>query len=96
MQTQAPDCRVTATAHPAVSVIVTGYGVAHLLGEALSSLQSQTLSNWECIVIDDGAPDDVAGAVAPSFAIRASASSPPPITAYRPPATGRFAKRGRR
>jgi hypothetical protein len=26
---------------------------------------AQTLPDWECVVIDDGAPDDVAGAVAP-------------------------------
>ncbi len=46
-------------------MIVPAYGVAHLLGEALTSLQRQTFADWECIVIDDGAPDDVAGAVAP-------------------------------
>lgn len=53
------------TASPRVAVIVPAYGVAHLLGEALTSLQAQTLTDWECLVIDDGAPDDVAGAVAP-------------------------------
>lgn len=51
-----------------VAVIVPAYGVAHLLGEALTSLQRQTFSDWECIVIDDGAPDDVAGAVEPFLA----------------------------
>jgi glycosyltransferase involved in cell wall biosynthesis len=50
---------------PRVAVIVPAYGVAHLLGEALASVQAQTFTHWECIVIDDGAPDDVAGAVAP-------------------------------
>jgi glycosyltransferase involved in cell wall biosynthesis len=50
---------------PQISVIVPAYGVAHLVGEALASLQAQTLSDWEAIVIDDGAPDDVAGAFAP-------------------------------
>lgn len=53
---------------PRVSVIVPAYGVAHLLGDALTSLQRQTFTAWECIVIDDGAPDDVAGAVAPFLA----------------------------
>lgn len=48
-----------------VAVIVPAYGVAHLLGEALESLLAQTFPHWEAIVIDDGAPDDVAGAVAP-------------------------------
>jgi len=51
-----------------VAVIVPAYGVAHLLGEALASLQAQTMADWECVVIDDGAPDDVAGAVAPFLA----------------------------
>lgn len=51
--------------HPRVAVIVPAYGVAHLVGEALRSLQRQTLEEWECVVIDDGAPDDVAAAVAP-------------------------------
>lgn len=50
---------------PRVAVIVPAYGVAHLLGEALDSLQAQTCPDWECVVVDDGAPDDVAGAVAP-------------------------------
>jgi len=53
---------------PAVSIIVTGYGVADMLGEALESMQAQTFTDWECLVIDDGAPDDVAGAVAPFLA----------------------------
>lgn len=52
-------------AAPRIAVIVPAYGVAHLLGEALDSLLAQELADWECIVIDDGAPDDVAGAVAP-------------------------------
>ena len=50
---------------PRVAVIVPAYGVAHLVAEALGSLHAQTLAEWECVVIDDGAPDDVAGAVAP-------------------------------
>ncbi|QPC98174.1 glycosyltransferase family A protein [Qipengyuania soli] len=51
-----------------VAVIVPAYGVAHLLHEALDSLLAQSLADWECVVIDDGAPDDVAGAVAPYLA----------------------------
>jgi glycosyltransferase involved in cell wall biosynthesis len=50
---------------PRVAAIVPAYGVAHLVGEALTSLQRQTFADWECVVIDDGAPDDVASAVAP-------------------------------
>ncbi len=51
-----------------VSVIVPAFRVAHLLPEALESLLAQHFTAWECIVIDDGAPDDVAGAVRPYLA----------------------------
>src|ERR1700761_4648418 len=50
---------------PAVSVLVPAWGVAHLVGESLASLQAQSFTDWEAVVVDDGAPDDVAGAVAP-------------------------------
>ena len=43
---------------PEVSVIVPCYNYGHLLSETLESLIMQTLSNWECIVIDDGSTDD--------------------------------------
>jgi glycosyltransferase involved in cell wall biosynthesis len=56
---------VVTRATPRVAVIIPAYGVAHLVGEALDSLLGQTMADWECLVIDDGAPDDVAGAVAP-------------------------------
>lgn len=49
---------------PRVSIIVPAYGVAHLLGDALASLQEQHRQDWEAIVVDDGAPDDVAAAFA--------------------------------
>ncbi len=54
---------------PAISVIIPAWGAAHLVGEALASLQAQDLTDWEAIVVDDGAPDDVAGAVAPFAAV---------------------------
>lgn len=54
--------------NPQIAVIVPAYGVAHLLAEALDSLLAQDFTNWEAIVIDDGAPDDVAAAVAPYLA----------------------------
>ena len=53
---------------PRIAVIVPAYGVAHLVGQALASVLAQTFAEWECWVIDDGAPDDVAGAVAPFLA----------------------------
>ncbi|MWV29103.1 glycosyltransferase family A protein [Aurantiacibacter rhizosphaerae] len=61
-----PVSNSTLTRAPArVAVIVPAYGVAHLLGAALESLLAQTMTQWECVVVDDGAPDDVASAVAP-------------------------------
>lgn len=48
-----------------MSVIVPAYGVAEMLEEALASLKAQTWPHWEAIVVDDGAPDDVAGAFRP-------------------------------
>lgn len=50
---------------PEIAVIVPAYGVAHLLAEALDSVLGQDFQNWQAVVIDDGAPDDVSGAVAP-------------------------------
>jgi hypothetical protein len=53
---------------PRAAVIVPAYGIAQYLADALDSVRAQTLSDWECIVIDDGSPDDVASAVAPFLA----------------------------
>jgi glycosyltransferase involved in cell wall biosynthesis len=53
------------TDSPAVSVIVPAWGVGALLGEALGSLQAQTRSDWEAIVVDDGDTQAVADALAP-------------------------------
>ena len=48
---------------PAVSVIIPAYGHADLIGETLDSVLAQTFDDYEIIVIDDGSPDDTAGAV---------------------------------
>jgi glycosyltransferase involved in cell wall biosynthesis len=47
-----------------VAVIIPCYRQAHLLGEALASCLEQDPPPAEIIVVDDGSPDDVAGAVA--------------------------------
>lgn len=45
------------TAHPHVSVIVPCYNQASFLVETLRSVYSQSYSNWECIVVNDGSTD---------------------------------------
>lgn len=41
-----------------VSVIVPCYNQAQFLGEALQSILDQTFLNWECIIVNDGSPDN--------------------------------------
>jgi glycosyltransferase involved in cell wall biosynthesis len=41
-----------------VSIIVPCYKQAHYLSEALQSVLELTYSNWECIIVNDGSPDD--------------------------------------
>lgn len=53
---------------PLVSIIVPAFGLAHLVGETIESIITQSISDWEAIIIDDGSPDDVAGAVQPYLA----------------------------
>ncbi|HWW75240.1 MAG TPA: glycosyltransferase family A protein [Pyrinomonadaceae bacterium] len=44
-------------AEPALSVIVTAYGVAPYIAETLDSVFAQTLSHFEVILVNDGSPD---------------------------------------
>ena len=43
---------------PLVSVIVPCFGQGQFLPEALQSVMDQTYVNWECIIVNDGSPDD--------------------------------------
>jgi glycosyltransferase involved in cell wall biosynthesis len=47
-----------------VAVVIPCYGHAQFIGDAIVSAQAQTLRPAEIVVVDDGSPDDVAGAVA--------------------------------
>lgn len=41
-----------------VSIVLATYNRAHLILETLVSIQNQTYSNWECLIIDDGGTDN--------------------------------------
>lgn len=41
-----------------ISVIVPCYNQAHFLEETLDSILNQTYTNWECVIVNDGSPDN--------------------------------------
>lgn len=43
--------------NPKISIIVPVYNVEKYLRECLDSIISQTFTDWECLLIDDGSPD---------------------------------------
>jgi len=43
---------------PKVSIIVPCYNQAQYLDESLQSVINQTYANWECLIINDGSPDN--------------------------------------
>lgn len=49
--------QLSQTAAPAVSVIMPAYGVAKYIGAAIDSVLHQTFTDYEIIVVNDGAPD---------------------------------------
>jgi len=57
-------------AAPLVTVVIPAWGAAAYLGEALTSLQQQTRTGWQAVVVDDGDTDAVAAAFAPFAADR--------------------------
>jgi glycosyltransferase involved in cell wall biosynthesis len=44
-----------------VSIIVPCYNQAHFLNDSLQSVLNQSYPHWECIIVNDGSPDDTAG-----------------------------------
>ncbi len=43
---------------PIVTIVIPTYNRAHVIEEALLSIQGQTYTNWECIIVDDGSTDN--------------------------------------
>jgi len=49
--------------NPLVSIVITSFNRAKYIGEAIESVLSQTYSNLECIIVDDGSTDNTEGIV---------------------------------
>lgn len=50
---------------PLVSVVTTCYNQAEFIGDALRSIQSQTLDSWECLLVDDSSSDNSLSVITP-------------------------------
>lgn len=48
-----------------VTIIMATYNRANFILETLLSIQNQTFSDWECLIIDDGGTDNTAEVIAP-------------------------------
>lgn len=48
---------------PRVSVVITTHNLAHYLPDALRSVKAQTMTDWECVIVDDASTDDPHAAV---------------------------------
>ena len=51
-----------------VTIIMATYNRAHFIVETLQSIQKQTFSNWECLIIDDGGSDNTSEVITPILA----------------------------
>lgn len=50
---------------PIVTIVMATYNRGHFILETLSSIQSQTYPEWECLIIDDGGTDNTLEVISP-------------------------------
>jgi glycosyltransferase involved in cell wall biosynthesis len=50
---------------PQVTIIMATYNRAHFIAETLQSIQKQSFTNWECLIIDDGGNDNTLEIITP-------------------------------
>jgi glycosyltransferase involved in cell wall biosynthesis len=50
---------------PLISIIIPAYNCDRFIAQTLQSIQAQDLTDWECIVVDDGSKDNTRGVVEP-------------------------------
>ncbi|MBD2355787.1 glycosyltransferase family 2 protein [Tolypothrix sp. FACHB-123] len=48
---------------PKISVVIPAYNAAQFLPEAIASVQKQTFSDWELLIVNDGSTDDTVAVV---------------------------------
>ena len=66
MNEAARDLRSASATHaPLVGVVIATHNYARFIPETLCSLQRQTYTHWECVIVDDGSTDDTAEVVRP-------------------------------
>jgi len=46
--------------NPLISIIIPSFNRGGIIAETLASVEAQTYSNWECIIVDDGSTDQSA------------------------------------
>ena len=50
---------------PKISIVTPVFNRAHVIGHAIETVQAQTVSDWEMIIVDDCSTDEIKAAIAP-------------------------------
>ena len=56
---------------PKVSVIVPVYKAEKYLRQCIESILAQTFTDWECVLVDDGSPDN-SGSICDEYTVKDS------------------------